>query len=134
MPPARISLIHSVSAFLRNSMRPHLQPRAKRRGASFLLPSAEQAREQWHERHTDERNATARDQLLHSLAASAGVVLTISFQQVYNAPDAEAGTEGNNQRLQHLDCTVEKLHLKTRSRAARNAQAASPAPASFHLI
>ena len=134
MPPARISFIHSVSAFFRNSMRPHLQPRAMRRGASFLLPSAEQAREQRHERHADERDATARDQLFHALAASAGVVLTVSFQQVYNAPDAEAGTERYNQRLQYFYRTVEKLHLKTRSRAARNAQAASPAPASFHLI
>ena len=118
MPPARISFIHSVSAFFRNSMRPHLQPRAMRRGASFACASAEQAREQWHERHTDERNATARDQLFHALAASAGVVLTVSFQQVNYAPDAQTGTEGNNQRLQHLDCTVEKLHLKTRSHAA----------------
>lgn len=115
-------------------MRPHLQPRALERGASFACASAEQAREQWHERHTDERNATARDQLLHSLAASAGVVLTISFQQVNYAPDAKTGTERYNQRLQYFYCTVEKLHLKTRSRAARNAQAASPAPASFHLI
>lgn len=134
MPPARISFIHSVSAFLRNSMRPHLQPRAMRRGASFACASAEQAREQWHERHTDERNATARDQLFHTLAASAGVVLTISFQQVNYAPDAKTGTERYNQRLQYFYCTVEKLHPKTRSRAARSAQAASPAPASFHLI
>ena len=115
-------------------MRPHLQPRAMRRGASFLLPSAEQAREQRYKRHTDERNAAARNQLFHSLAASAGVVLTVSFQQVYNAPDAEAGTERYNQRLQYFYRPVEKLHPKTRSRAARSAQAASPAPASFHLI
>src|SRR5699024_10570548 len=65
---------------------------------------------------------------------SAGVVLTVSFQQVYNAPDAEAGTERYNQRLQYIDCTVEKLHLKTRSRAAYNTQTASPAPASFHFL
>lgn len=115
-------------------MRPHLQPRAMRRGASFLLPSAEQAREQRHERHADERDAAARDQLFHTLAASAGVVLAVSFQQVNDAPDTQAGTEGYNQRLQYFDCTVEKLHPKTRSRAARSAQAASPAPASFHLI
>ena len=47
-----------------------------------------------------------------------GLSLTVSFQQVYDAPDAEAGTEGNYQRLQYFDCTVEKLHLKTRGRAA----------------
>ena len=99
-------------------MRPHLQPRAMRRGASFAYASAEQAREQRHERHTDERNATARDQLFHTLAASAGVVLTVSFQQVNYAPDAKTGTERYNQRLQYFYCTVEKLHLKTRSRAA----------------
>ena len=33
MPPARISFIQSVSAFLRNSMRHHLRPRALERGA-----------------------------------------------------------------------------------------------------
>ena len=99
-------------------MRPHLQPRALTRGASFLLPSAEQTREQRHESHADERDAAARDQLFHALAASAGVVLTVSFQQVYNAPDAEAGTERYNQRLQYFYRTVEKLHLKTRSHAA----------------
>lgn len=99
-------------------MRPHLQPRAMRRGASFACASAEQAREQWHERHTDERNATARDQLFHTLAASAGVVLTISFQQVNDAPDAKASTERYNQRLQYFYCTVEKLHPKTRGHAA----------------
>ena len=115
-------------------MRPHLQPRALTRGASFLLPSAEQSREQWHERHADERNATARDQLLHTLAASAGVVLAVSFQQVDDAPDSETRAERNHQRLQHFNCRIKKLHSKTRSRAARSAQAASPAPASFHLI
>lgn len=98
-------------------MRPHLQPRTRERGARILLSSAEQAREQWHERHTDERNATARDQLFHTLAASAGVVLAISFQQVNDTPDTQTGAERYNQRLQYLYCTVEKLHLKTRGRA-----------------
>ena len=118
MPPAMISFIHSVSAFFRNSMRPHLQPRALTRGASFLLPSAEQTREQRHESHADERDAAARNQLFHALAASAGVVLAVSFQQVNDTPDTQTGSERYNQRLQYLDCTVEKLHLKTRGRAA----------------
>ena len=68
------------------------------------------------------------------MSICARVVVAVSFQQVYDTPDAETSTEGNYQRLQYFDCTVEKLHLKTRSRAARSAQAASPAPASFHLI
>ena len=118
MPPARISLIHSVSAFLRNSMRPHLRPRALERGARICRSSAKQAREQRHERHADQGHAASRDQLFHSLAASAGIVLTVTFQQVNYAPDAEARAERNYQRLQHFDCRIEKLHPKTRGRAA----------------
>ena len=68
------------------------------------------------------------------MSICAWIVVAITFQQVDDAPDAETGTERYNQRLQYLYCTVEKLHLKTRGRAAYNTQTASPAPASFHLI
>ena len=71
---------------------------------------------------------------LRHMSICARIIIAVSFQKVDYAPDTQTGTEGNYQRLQHIDCTVEKLHPKTRSRAARNAQTASPAPASFHLI
>ena len=132
IPPAKISFSQSVSAFLRNSMRPHLQPRAMRRGARICRSSAEQAREQRHKRHADERHAASRDQLLHALAARAGVVLTITFQQVYYAPDTETGSERNYKRLQHFDCRIEKLHPKTRGRAVNEHRPpAQPRPPSI---
>ena len=68
------------------------------------------------------------------MSICARVVVAVSFQQVYDTPDAETRAERNHQRLQHFNCRIKKLHPKTRSRAAREAQAASPAPASFHLI
>ena len=52
------------------------------------------------------------------MSIGTGIVVSVSFQQVYDAPDAEAGTERYNQRLQYFYRTVEKLHLKTRSHAA----------------
>ena len=67
------------------------------------------------------------------MSICARIIIAVSFQKVDYAPDTQTGTEGNYQRLQHIDCTVEKLHTKTRSYAAREAQTASPAPASFHL-
>ena len=39
--------------------------------------------------------------LLHALRLSAGVVVAITFEQVHDAPDAEAGTDGDHERLQH---------------------------------
>jgi hypothetical protein len=33
--------------------------------------------------------------MLDSLALSAGVIITISFQQIHNTPDAETGTDGD---------------------------------------
>ena len=58
----------------------------------------------------------------------------IPFQQVDDAPDAEACAEGDDQRLEHLDSRIEKLHSKTRGLAAQKAQTAGPAPASFQYV
>ena len=40
-----------------------------------------------------------------------GVVLTVPFQQVDNAPNAKASAESNNEGLQSVDCGSEKLHM-----------------------
>ena len=130
IPPASISFIQSVSAFLMKSMRRHLLPR----GARILPPSAEQTGEQRHQRHADERHAAARHELFHSLAFCAGVVIAVTFQKIDRTPDAEASAEGDDQRLEHLDSRIEKLHSKTRGRTAHKAQTAGPAPASFQYV
>ena len=44
------------------------------------------------------------------MSIRAGVVITIPFQQIDRAPDAEASAEGDDQRLEHLDSRIEKLH------------------------
>ena len=71
---------------------------------------------------------------LLTMSICAGVVVTIPFQQIDRAPDAEASAEGDDQRLEHLDSRIEKLHSKTRGLAAHKAQTAGPAPASFQYV
>lgn len=70
---------------------------------------------------------------LWHMSICAGVVIAIPFQQIDRAPDAEASAERDDQRLEHLDSRIEKLHSKTRGLAALKAQTAGPAPASFHF-
>ena len=60
------------------------------------------------------------------------IVVPITFQQVNHAPNAEAGAEGNNQRLQYIDCRIEKFHRKTRGRAVNEHRPqAQPRPPSI---
>ena len=42
---------------------------------------------------------------------SAGVVVSVAFQQVDGSPDAEAGTEGDDEGLENADSRVEKFHI-----------------------
>ena len=71
---------------------------------------------------------------LRHMSIGSGVVIAVTFEQVDCAPDAEASAEGDDQRLEHLDSRIEKLHSKTRGRTAHKAQTAGPAPASFQCI
>ena len=48
---------------------------------------------------------------LWHMSISAGVVVSVTFQQVNGSPDAEAGTKGNNQSLKNADSRVEKFHI-----------------------
>ena len=45
------------------------------------------------------------------MSIGAGVVITISFQQVDDTPNAKASAEGNNEGLQSVDGRSEKLHI-----------------------
>ena len=70
----------------------------------------EQAGEQGHEDEADERDAAARHELLHALGLSAGVVVAVAFEQVDCAPNGEAGTEGDHEGLENIDCAVKEIH------------------------
>ena len=45
------------------------------------------------------------------MSIRAGVVPTITFQQVDAAPHAEAGAQGNHEGLKDFDCTIEKKSM-----------------------
>ena len=47
---------------------------------------------------------------LWHMSIRAGVVVAVTFQQVDDAPHAEAGTEGDNEGLENGDCLIEKFH------------------------
>ena len=47
---------------------------------------------------------------LSHMSIRAGVVVTVTFQQVDDTPHAETGTEGDNEGLENGDCLIEKFH------------------------
>ena len=53
------------------------------------------------------------------MSICAGVIIAIPFQQIDRAPYAEASAQGDDQRLEHLNSRIEKLHSKTRGLAAQ---------------
>ena len=72
----------------------------------------EQTGEQRHKGDTDERDTAAGHQLLHALALRAGVIIAVTFEQVNRTPDAEAGTQSNNEGLENTNCRVKKCHIQ----------------------
>ena len=42
---------------------------------------------------------------------SAGVVVSVAFQEVDGSPNAETGTEGDDEGLENADSRVEKFHI-----------------------
>ena len=62
------------------------------------------------------------------MSICAGIIIAVTFEQVDCAPDAEASAEGNDQRLEHLDSRIEKLHSKTRGLAAHKSADCRPSP------
>ena len=74
---------------------------------------AEQTRQQRNEGDAHQSNTTASHELLHALRLGTGVVVTVTFQQVDGTPNAETGTEGNNEGLEDFDSRVEEFHIFT---------------------
>ena len=48
---------------------------------------------------------------LWHMSISAGVVVSVAFQQVNGSPNAETCAKGNNQSLKNADSRVEKFHI-----------------------
>ena len=48
---------------------------------------------------------------LSLMGISAGVVVSVAFQQVDGSPDAETCAKGNYQSLKNADSRVEKFHI-----------------------
>ena len=70
----------------------------------------EQAGEQGDEDEANQGDAASRHQLFHALGLSAGVVVTVAFEEVDRAPDGEAGTEGDDEGLEDINCAVKEIH------------------------
>ena len=90
---------------------PPRRPPGTNREAKYGTYSPEQAGEQRDQGGADEGDTTASHELLDALALRAGVVISISFQEVDAAPHTEAGTQGNHQGLKGRNCGLKKSHI-----------------------
>ena len=70
----------------------------------------EQPGEQRYKNHTNNGYTSTGHKLLHALALAAGVILSITLQQVDAAPDTQGTAQTYYDRLQSIDCAVEKFH------------------------
>ncbi len=48
---------------------------------------------------------------LLTVRISAGVVVSVAFQEVDGSPNAETGTESDDEGLENADSRVEKFHI-----------------------
>ena len=78
-----------------------------------LLNSAEKPREKRNQGDTDQCNPSSRDKLFNALRFSTRVVISITFQQINSAPDAERGSECDDEGLKSTDGRVEEFHIFT---------------------
>ena len=70
----------------------------------------EKTGEQRHEGDADEGNAAARHELLHTLGLGTGIIVAVAFEQVDYTPNAETGTESDNEGLENTNSRVKKFH------------------------
>ena len=45
------------------------------------------------------------------MSISPRIVVSVSFQQVNDAPDSETCAKGDDQSLQNIDCAIEEIHI-----------------------
>ena len=70
----------------------------------------EKTGEQRHESDADEGNTAARHELLHALGLRTRVIVAVAFEQVDYTPNAETGTESDNEGLENTNCRFKKCH------------------------
>ena len=70
----------------------------------------EQPGEQRYKNHTNNSYTSTGHKLLHSLRFGARVVVSVTFQQVDDTPDAETSAQSDNESLQNGDCLIKKCH------------------------
>lgn len=51
--------------------------------------------------------------MLNALRFGAGVILPVTFQQINSAPDAERGSERDDESLKSTDGRVKEFHIFT---------------------
>ena len=68
------------------------------------------------------------------MSICAGVVIAVTFKKIDRAPDAEASAQGDDQRLEHLDSRIEKLHPKIRGLATQKRRLPAQPRPPFILI
>lgn len=76
----------------------------------FCRCLAEKSGEQRNQQETDQGDTAARHELLHALAFGTGIIVAVTFEQVDDAPNAETGTESNNEGLKNVDSRVKEIH------------------------
>ena len=47
---------------------------------------------------------------LRHMSFGAGIVISVALQQIDDAPCTQAGAQGNDENLQHIDSLIEKFH------------------------
>ena len=70
----------------------------------------EEAGEQRNKSDADQGYSAAGHELLHALAFCAGVIIAVAFEQVDRTPDAQTGTERDNEGLENLNSRIKKCH------------------------
>ena len=70
----------------------------------------EKTGEQRHEGDTDEGDTAASHELLHALGLCTGVIVAVAFEQVDYTPNAETGTESDNEGLKNTNSRVKEIH------------------------
>ena len=122
IPEINSSLSHSVMDSFIASIEFHSSPERAGRALHVyfhvnlphsLLNSAEKPREKRNKGDTDERNPSSRDKLFNALRFGTRVVISITFQQIDSAPDAERGSERDDEGLKSTDGRVEEFHIFT---------------------
>ena len=76
--------------------------------------STQQTRQQWNQSDADQGNTTARDELLNTLRLAGRIILTVTFQKVDAAPNAQRTAEAHNDSLQSSNpALLQKFHKFT---------------------